>query len=72
VLLLITYANELGDVGVEDLDVLHKLIQAVPGVQDTKFGEDAHVASEKLLVHIAFASYYLRRGKVVTKYQARL
>jgi hypothetical protein len=41
VLLLITYANELGDVytGVEDLDVLHKLLQAVPGVQDTKFGE---------------------------------
>jgi hypothetical protein len=60
VLLLITYANELGDVGVEDLDVLHKLIQAVPGVQDTKFGEDAHVASEKLLFHITFASYYHR------------
>lgn len=47
--------------GVEDIDVLHKLIQAAGGTwQDTKFGEDAHVASEKLLVHIAFVSYYHR------------
>jgi hypothetical protein len=46
VLLLITNPNELGDVktGGKELDVLHKLLRTVLGIQDTKFSKDSHVS----------------------------